>query len=61
VSTFLLPIIVQHYGVSTALGACVVVMVIGGVVCQVWAPETGNVPLDAVGEESDARPVLSPA
>ena len=61
VSTFLLPIIVQHYGVSSALGACVVVMVIGGVVCQIWAPETGNVHLDAVGEESDARPALSPA
>ncbi|MBY3754406.1 MFS transporter [Azospirillum formosense] len=54
-STFLLPLVVQTYGVGTALVACVVVMVFGGVVCQAWAPETGHVHLDSIGEAEDDR------
>ena len=53
-STFLLPIVVQSHGVSTALGACVVVMIIGGIACQAWAPETGRVTLDSIGEDVEA-------
>lgn len=60
-STFLLPVVVQHHGVGTALGACVVVMIVGGVVCQIWAPETRNVPLDAVGEDDKPRAVSAAA
>jgi putative MFS transporter len=45
ISTFLLPIVVAGYGVRTALGACVAVLVIGAVICRQWAPETRNVPL----------------
>lgn len=52
-STFLLPVVVQNYGVQTALAACVAVLIFGGVVCQIWAPETGRVALDRIGEEGD--------
>ncbi|MFT3814410.1 MAG: MFS transporter [Acidovorax sp.] len=45
ISTFLLPSIVQNHGVQTALGACVVVMLIGAVVCYLWAPETSRMKL----------------
>jgi putative MFS transporter len=60
-STFLLPLVVEHYGVGTALGACVVVMITGGVVCQLYAPETGNVHLDSIGEDDKLRPVAATA
>jgi putative MFS transporter len=50
-STFLLPPVVQSYGVQTALVACVVVLIFGGIVCLAWAPETGKVRLNAIGEE----------
>jgi putative MFS transporter len=46
-STFLLPLVVGILGVRTALGACVVVLAFGGVVCHAWAPETRNLTLDA--------------
>ena len=52
VSTFLLPVVVAAYGVRSALGACVVVLVVGAVVCHRWAPETKHVRLgvfDQVG------------
>lgn len=47
-STFLLPVIVESYGVRTALDACVAVLVLGALVCQRWAPETRNVPLSSL-------------
>jgi MFS transporter, putative metabolite transport protein len=46
ISTFLLPLVVDAYGVRAALGACVAVLAIGAVICRQWAPETRNVPLD---------------
>lgn len=45
ISTFLLPVVVAAYGVRTALGACVVVLTVGAVICQRWAPETRGVRL----------------
>lgn len=45
VSTFLLPVVVAAYGVRSALGACVVVLAIGAVVCCRWAPETRHLSL----------------
>jgi putative MFS transporter len=50
-STFLLPIVVQFYGIQAALGACVAFTLVGGVICHLWAPETGNMPLGAIGDE----------
>ncbi len=47
VSTFLLPVVVASMGVRTALGACFVVLAIGGLVCYALAPETRNSPLDS--------------
>lgn len=38
--TFLLPIITNQFGVHVTLGVCAVSLLIGGVVCQLWAPET---------------------
>ncbi|GAB3630587.1 MFS transporter [Pandoraea terrae] len=42
ISTFLLPLAVQHVGIHTALGVCVGVLVFGGVFCHALAPETGS-------------------
>ncbi|MEW6344564.1 MAG: MFS transporter [Paraburkholderia sp.] len=42
ISTFLLPLAVQHVGIHTALGVCVGVLLFGGVFCQFMAPETGS-------------------
>ncbi|WP_218829741.1 MFS transporter [Burkholderia aenigmatica] len=42
ISTFLLPVAVQHVGIHAALGACVAVLVFGGVFCHLFAPETGG-------------------
>ncbi|MFE7416215.1 MFS transporter [Rhodococcus sp. NPDC057529] len=50
-STFLLPIVVAQYSVDVALIACVVVLAIGGLICFVWAPETGTEALGEVTEE----------
>jgi Arabinose efflux permease len=38
--TFLLPILVKSLGVYGTLGVCLAILVIGGVVCQLFAPET---------------------
>jgi putative MFS transporter len=45
VSTFLAPILVANYGVRMSLSAAAVVLAIGGIICEKWAPETRNVPL----------------
>lgn len=45
VSTFLLPVAVQQVGIHAALGACIGVLVFGGVFCQLLAPETGGAAL----------------
>ncbi|MFC3998142.1 MFS transporter [Nocardiopsis sediminis] len=39
-STFLLPVVADGYGMTTALAGCVVVLLIGALVCWAWAPET---------------------
>lgn len=38
--TFLLPILVENIGVYGALTVCCVVLFIGGIACQIFAPET---------------------
>jgi putative MFS transporter len=45
VSIFLLPVVVQKFGIFIALGACVAVLLIGAVISQLWAPETGKTKL----------------
>lgn len=40
--TFLLPMISEHFGVYASLGGCIAAMLIGGVVCHIWAPETSE-------------------
>lgn len=50
-ATFLLPITVQNYGIHTALGICVAVLLLGGVVCQLMAPETSHEALSSVSPE----------
>ena len=46
-STFLLPVVVASLGVRAALGACFVVLAIGGLVSHALAPETRNSALDS--------------
>ena len=48
VSTFLLPVVVAHFGVRTALGACVATLVFGCAACLFWAPETRGMRLDSL-------------
>ncbi|MEC0184802.1 MFS transporter [Paenibacillus peoriae] len=38
--TFLLPVITSHFGVHITLVVCCLSLLVGGVVCQIWAPET---------------------
>lgn len=40
--TFLLPIISEQFGVFASLGGCIAALLIGGIVCQLWAPETSE-------------------
>lgn len=40
--TFLLPIIVDQFSAYTALGVCAVVLIFGGLFCQMYAPETSG-------------------
>lgn len=47
-STFLLPVMVSHYGVQAALGACAAVLAFGATVLYALAPETRGRRLDAV-------------
>jgi putative MFS transporter len=47
VTTFLFPSIVAIYGGQAAVYLCVVVLVIGGVICAIWAPETRHVSLES--------------
>lgn len=39
-STFLLPVVVERFGVYLALGACLVPCIVAAIVCAIWAPET---------------------
>jgi MFS transporter, putative metabolite transport protein len=48
VGTFLLPIVVAALGVRVALGCCVAVLAVGGLVCQLWARETRGVRLETL-------------
>ncbi|BBD08502.1 MFS transporter [Desulfovibrio ferrophilus] len=38
--TWMLPVVTEQYGVTVTLGCCIASLVIGGVVCQLLAPET---------------------
>lgn len=38
--TFILPVVMERFGASAAIGICVTALVIGALVCQRWAPET---------------------
>jgi MFS transporter, putative metabolite transport protein len=44
-ATFLLPLAVQEFGIRYVLVACILVLLAGGVGCQLWAPETREVRL----------------
>lgn len=50
ISTFLLPVVVATAGIQVALGACVVVLSIGALICQKWAPETRNLHIGALDQ-----------
>jgi len=54
VSTFLLPVVVAAYGIRSALAACVAVLAIGALICQRWAPETGQLRLAELDQGSSA-------
>ncbi len=37
---FLLPIVNEHFGIYAALGGCIAALLFGGIICQIYAPET---------------------
>ncbi|MFE3828505.1 MFS transporter [Streptomyces sp. NPDC059092] len=47
VTTFLMPVVVGTYGIATALGSCMVLLIIGGAIGLLWGPETAK---QALGE-----------
>lgn len=38
--TWMLPVVMEQYGVTVTLGCCIATLVIGGIVCHILAPET---------------------
>ncbi len=40
IGAFIVPLVNEHYGVYTVLGICMVTVIFGGVICQIYAPET---------------------
>ncbi|MEF2145496.1 MAG: MFS transporter [Desulfovibrionaceae bacterium] len=38
--TWMLPVVMEQYGVTVTLACCIATLVIGGLVCQILAPET---------------------
>jgi MFS transporter, putative metabolite transport protein len=54
-ATFLLPIAVQQLGVHVALGVCVGVLLVGGVICQLFAPETSRETLSGVAPDGSGE------
>ena len=38
--TWMLPVVMEQYGVTVTLGCCIATLFIGGIVCQILAPET---------------------
>ncbi|RDU95859.1 MFS transporter [Trinickia dinghuensis] len=53
-ATFLLPLAVQHIGIKASLLFCVGTLVVGGVICQMLAPETRNKKLAEVANGNEA-------
>jgi len=45
-STFMLPLCMEALGIRVALGLCVGVLLVGGVVCHAFAPETQGQPIE---------------
>lgn len=40
IGTFLLPVISSKFGIYAALCACAAVLLLGGIICQIWTPAT---------------------
>ena len=60
-STFLLPLVLAGLGINVALFSCVAVLIIGGLVCWLWAPETRRESLTSLDRAADAKhPVGNP-
>ena len=45
-STFILPAVLETYGVEYALGSCMAIMILAAIACYAWAPETLRKQLD---------------
>ncbi len=55
--TFLLPMISEHFGVYASLGGCIAALLIGGIVCHIWAPETSEKFIRGDAPQVDGVPV----
>jgi putative MFS transporter len=50
ISTFLLPLTVQHFGIRFTLIVCIAVLLFGGLFCHLFAPETRGDSLSSLEE-----------
>jgi putative MFS transporter len=55
--TWMLPVVMEQYGVTVTLGCCIATLFIGGIVCQVLAPETSPKFMKAQSGTSSAATV----
>lgn len=44
--TFILPILMEKYGTHIALAGCVASLLLGGIICHIWAPETSSIAIE---------------
>lgn len=56
--TWMLPVVTEQYGVSVTLTCCIATLVIGGLVCQILAPETSP---KFMGRKATPAPAVEPA
>ncbi|WFS63120.1 MFS transporter [Pseudodesulfovibrio thermohalotolerans] len=55
--TWMLPVVMEQYGVTVTLGCCIATLFIGGIVCQMLAPETSPKFMKAQSGASSAATV----
>ena len=56
--TWMLPVVTEQYGVTVTLACCIATLVIGGLVCQIFAPETSP---KFMGRNATPTPAVEPA
>ncbi len=61
IGTFVLPVMIDHLGLSWALGTMAVVSLIGAAISYLWAPETAGKPLAETSHRTNSHHARRPA